>query len=48
MKHCNQHEQIVNTDSEPQKTKLPIFRYSGKGKRKITKLFKETQMKIAF
>jgi hypothetical protein len=44
--HSNQHKQN-NTDPQYWKTKWATFTYSGKETRKLTKLFKETQMKIA-
>jgi hypothetical protein len=47
-KHCSSHEQNTNTDLQHQKTKWTTFTYNGKETRKIEKLFKETQIKIAY
>jgi hypothetical protein len=38
----------AHTDTQEQKTKWATFTYSGKEVRKITKLFRDTQIKIAF
>jgi hypothetical protein len=46
--HPNQHEHNINTDPQHRKTKWATFTYSGKERRKITILFKETQIKVAF
>jgi hypothetical protein len=40
--------QNTNTDPQHQKPKWATFTYSGKETRKITKLFKNTKIKIAF
>jgi uncharacterized protein YajQ (UPF0234 family) len=47
-RHPNQRKHNKNKDRQHQKTKWVIFTYSGKETKKITKLFKETQIKIAF
>jgi hypothetical protein len=46
-KHHNSHEQNTNIDPQHQKTKWATFTYNGKETRKITKFFKEAQIKIA-
>jgi hypothetical protein len=47
-RHPNQRKESKNTDLQHQKTKCPIFAYSRKEKTRLTKLFKETQLKVAF
>jgi hypothetical protein len=42
------HNTIKNTDPQHQKIKCATFTYSGKETRKITKLFKDTEIKMAF
>jgi hypothetical protein len=46
MKHLTQHEHDINTDAQHQKTKWATFTYNGKETRKLTKLLKETQIKV--
>jgi hypothetical protein len=48
MRHPNQHKHNKNTDPQLQKIKWATFTYSGKEKKKITELFKETHIKLAF
>jgi hypothetical protein len=48
MRHRNQHKRNKNTDPQHQKTKWATFTYSGQETKKITKLFKEGHIKIAF
>jgi hypothetical protein len=42
------HNNKYNTDPQHQKPEWATFTYSGKETRKITKLFKDTKIKIAF
>jgi hypothetical protein len=44
----SKNENNKNTSLQHQKTKWDIFTYSGKETKKITKPFKEAQLKIAF
>jgi hypothetical protein len=48
MKHPAPQRQIRNTNTDPQHQKWATFTYIGKETRKITKLFKDTKLKIAF
>jgi hypothetical protein len=48
MRYPNQHKHNKNTDPKHQKTKWVTFTYTGKETKKITKFFKETQIKVAF
>jgi hypothetical protein len=41
-------KQNINTDPQHQKPKWAVFTYSGKETRRITKLLKDTKIKIAF
>jgi hypothetical protein len=47
-KHPVPQKQNAHTDSQQQKTKWATFRHSRKEAWKITKLFRDTQIKIAF
>jgi hypothetical protein len=46
--HPNQHKHNKITNPQHQKTKWATFTYSGKEIKIDTKLFKETQIKVAF
>jgi hypothetical protein len=46
-KHCHNHEKITHEEHK-QKAKWPTFTYCGKEVRQITKIFKDTQLNIAF
>jgi hypothetical protein len=46
-RHSNEHKPNKNTDRQHQKTEWIIFTYSGKETKKVTKLFKETQIGTA-
>jgi hypothetical protein len=46
-KHPTTHERNKNTDPQHQETKWATFTYIGKEMKRITKLFKETPIKIA-
>jgi hypothetical protein len=48
MKQPNQHKHNKNTDPQHQKTKWATFTHSDKETKKITELFKETQMIVTF
>jgi hypothetical protein len=48
MRHSEQHKQNKNTGMQHQKMKWAIFTYSGRETKKIIKLLKEAQIKVAF
>jgi general stress protein 26 len=48
MRQSKQRRHNKNTGLQHQKTKWDIFTYSGKETSKITKLFKEAQIQVAF
>jgi hypothetical protein len=47
-RYPNQHKHKKITDPQQRKTKWAAFTYNGKETKKIMKLFKETQIKVAF
>jgi hypothetical protein len=48
MKHPAPQRQKQNSNTDPQQQKWATFTYIGKETRNITKLFKDTKLKIAF
>jgi hypothetical protein len=47
-RHPNQHKHDKNTNPQHHKSKWAGFTYSSKEIKKITKLFKEKQIKVVF